>query len=49
MQAGLTPDWIFTVDAGLLFGETPHQLQLLHWFPLLVYGDKLRGNTRSKY
>lgn len=31
-----------------LLGEVLHHLQLLHWFPLLVDGDKLQENA-SKF
>lgn len=42
--------WIFLADARLFFfllGEALHQLQLLHWFPLLIDGDELQRNARN--
>lgn len=32
----------------LLLGQALHQLQLLHWFPLLIDCDKLQRNARNK-
>lgn len=46
-QAGRQIEGLSGISLFLL-GEAFHQLQLLHWFPLLIDGDELQRSTGIK-